>query len=479
VTKVFTSLLLADMAQRGEVSLTDPVAKYLPAGVKMPERGGRQITLQDLATHTSGLPRLPSNLAPKDWANPYADYSVEQLYQFLSGYQLTRDIGAQYEYSNLGGGLLGDVLARRAGIDYGALVRSRICEPLGMNSTSIMLSDDMKARFAVGHNQELEAVANWDLPGLAGAGALRSTANDLLIFLAANLGYMKSPLAPAMATMLTVRRPTGIPGLEIALGWHILTRDGEEIVWHDGASGGYRSYIGYEPKSGAGVVVLSNAGTAAGVSDIGVHLLKTSMPLNRGQPAREHKEISVDSKLFDGYIGRYQLTPNFILTITREGDHLFEQASGQPKFEIFPEGERDYFLKVVDAQITFETDSKGRANSLILHQNGKDQRAKRSEPDAAPTKEHKQVAVDPKIFDGYVGRYELAPDFILSVTREGSQLFVQATGQPKLEVFAEGERDYFYKVVDAQISFETDSQGRASKLILHQNGVDQPAKRIK
>jgi len=134
---------------------------------------------------------------------------------------------------------------------------------------------------------------------------------------------------------------------------------------------------------------------------------------------------------------------------------------------------------VVDAQITFETDSKGRANSLILHQNGKDQRAKRSEPDAAPTKEHKQVAVDPKLFDGYVGRYELAPDFILSVTREGSQLFVQATGQPKWEVFAEGERDYFYKVVDAQISFETDSQGRASKLILHQNGVDQPAKRIK
>jgi len=118
VTKVFTSLLLADMAQRGQVALTDPVAKSTCLlGLKMPERNGRQISLEDLATHTSGLPRLPSNLSPKDAANPYADYSIEQLYQFLSGYQLTRDIGPQYEYSNLGGGLLGHVLARRAGMD--------------------------------------------------------------------------------------------------------------------------------------------------------------------------------------------------------------------------------------------------------------------------------------------------------------------------------------------------------------------------
>ncbi len=104
------------MVQRGEVALTDPVAKYLPPEVKMPERGGKQITLEDLATHTSGLPRMPTNFTPKDPANPYADYSVEQMYQFLSAYQLTRDIGSQYEYSNLGGGLLGHALARRAGM---------------------------------------------------------------------------------------------------------------------------------------------------------------------------------------------------------------------------------------------------------------------------------------------------------------------------------------------------------------------------
>jgi len=376
VTKVFTSLLLADMVQRGEVALSDPVAKFLPADVKVPERGGRLITLVDLSTHTSGLPRLPSNLQPKNSANPYADYTVEQLYQFLSTYQLTRDIGSQFEYSNLGGGLLGLALARRAGMDYEALVHSRITGPLGMNCTGITLTPEMKARLAVGHNEKLAATSNWDLPTLAGAGALRSSVNDMLTFLAANLGYVKSPLAPAMASMLAVRRTTGNPSTgEIGLGWLIVKPSSEEIVWHNGGTGGYRSFIGFEPKTRVGVVVLSNTFTAAGIDDIGMHLLDSHAPLL--PPPKEHKEITVDPKLFDGYVGQYQLAPNFILTITREGDRLFAQATGQPKFQIFPESEHDFFLKVVDAQITFETDSTGRATSLTLHQNGANIPAKR------------------------------------------------------------------------------------------------------
>jgi D-alanyl-D-alanine-carboxypeptidase/D-alanyl-D-alanine-endopeptidase len=376
-TKVFTSLLLADMVRRGEVALDDPVAKYLPSTVTIPQRNGRVITLVDLATHTSGLPRMPSNLRPKDPANPYADYSVDQLYQFLSTYQLTRDIGSQYEYSNLGGGLLGHVLARRAGMDYEALVHARITDPLGMANTRITLTPDMKTRLAAGHNGAMETVPNWDLPTLAGAGALRSTANDLLTFLAANLGYGQSPLAPAMAAMLRVRRPTGQPGLDVALAWHIFTANGKEIVWHNGGTGGYRSFMGFDPKTRVGVVVLSNAETTAGVDDIGRHLLDSSVPLVT--PPKLHTEVPVDPKLFDGYVGRYQLAPSVTLAITRESNHLFVQLTGQPAFEIFPEGDREYFLKVVDAQITFVTDSHGRATELILHQNGLDQHAKRLE----------------------------------------------------------------------------------------------------
>src|ERR1017187_4938032 len=141
------------MAGRGEVSLPDPIWKYLPADVKTPQRDGRQITLQDLASHTSGLPRLPGNMPLKDPANPYAAYSAGMLYQFLSSYKLPRDIGAQYEYSNLGGGLLGFLLSRRAGVDYEELVRTRICVPLQMTSTAIVLSPELKARLAPGHSQ--------------------------------------------------------------------------------------------------------------------------------------------------------------------------------------------------------------------------------------------------------------------------------------------------------------------------------------
>jgi serine-type D-Ala-D-Ala carboxypeptidase/endopeptidase len=376
-TKVFTSLLLADMVQRGEVALADPVAKYLPADVKVPQRGGRQITLQDLATHTSGLPRLPGNLSPKDPTNPYADYSVTQLYQFISAYDLARDIGSEYEYSNLGGGLLGHVLARRAGMDYEALVRSRICGPLQMTSTGITLSAAWKARLAVGHNDRLAPVPNWDLPTLAGAGALRSTANDPLAFLAAKLGYTESPLAPAIAAMLKVRRPTGTAGLEIALGWRILVRDGKEIIWYNGGTGAYRSFVGYDTQARVGVVLLSNTFTNAGVDDIGVHLFDARAPLIK--PPRAHQEISVDPRLFDGYAGRYQLSLNFILTVTREGSCLFVQATNQAKLEIFPEGERDIFYKVVDAQITFETGRQGRATALVLHQNGANMPAQRIE----------------------------------------------------------------------------------------------------
>ena len=383
VTKVFTSLLLADMVQKGEVSLDDPVAKYLPATVKMPTRNGRVITLVDLATHTSGLPRLPTNLKPQDPANPYADYSVEQMYEFLSGYVLTRDIGSKYEYSNLGGGLLGHVLALKAGKSYEELVESRICGPLGMKSTAITLTPEMKARLAVGHDASMNSVANWDVPTLAGAGALRSTANDMLTFVAANVGYVKSPLAAAMASMLAVRRPTGVPGLEIALGWHILTKDGQEIVWHNGGTGGYRTFIGYDKASRVGVVVLSNASTTAGVDDIGMHLLNPASRLAKAPTV--HKEAVVDPKVFDGYVGRYQLAPTFILTVTREGDQLFAQATGQPKFQIFPDSATEYFLKVVDAQITFLTDEKGRASSLVLHQNGRDLPAKRMEEPAPPS----------------------------------------------------------------------------------------------
>ncbi len=335
VTKVFTSLLLADMVNRKEVALEDPAAKYLPETVKMPERSGKSITLHDLSTHTSGLPRLPGNMKPKDPRNPYADYSVDDLYQFLSSYELPRDPGSQFEYSNLGGGLLGHLLANRAGTDYAALdyeslIATRITRPLGMADTGIMLSSSMKQRMATGHTGMLNPTANWDLPTLAGAGALRSSANDMLTFLEAFLGYeerhKESPLSPAMKSMLEVRRPTSEKG-EIGLGWILMAAHDREIAAHDGGTGGFRSWIGYDPKERIGVVVLSNTSTPIGVVDIGIHLLDQKWPLANIEPPKERTEIAIDPQLLDNYTGRYQLAPNLVFELTRDGDRLFGQGT--------------------------------------------------------------------------------------------------------------------------------------------------------
>jgi CubicO group peptidase (beta-lactamase class C family) len=484
VTKVFTSLLMSDMVQRGDIALTDPISKYLPDGVKVPERGGRVISLQDLSTHTSGLPRLPTNFSPKDVANPYADYSVEQLYQFLSGYTLTRDIGAQYEYSNLGGGLLGHLLARKAGMDYEALVRSRIIVPLKMSSTGITLTQEQKSRLAMGHNGKLLPVPNWDLPTLAGAGAIRSTANDLLEFLAVPLGYTTSPLAPSFARMLSVRKPTGQPGLEVALAWHIFSRDGKDLIWHNGGTGGYRSFVGYDPKARVGVVVLSNAFTDLGVDDIGTHLLDPAAPVVPPnsplfQAPKERKETSLDPKQFDTYVGRYQATPEILLTISREGANFFAQLTGQPSFPMFAESPKDFFFKVVDAQLTFQVDSQGRATAVVLHQLGRDQRFPRieGEPQQAWFG-HKENPIDPKVLDSYVGKYQVGPGVVTTVTNDNGHLFMQAGAAPKIEIFPETTREFFLKVVDTQFSFEVDAQGKATAVIQHMNGRDQRAPRI-
>jgi len=272
VTKVFTVLLLADMAERAEVGLDDAVSKYLPESVRVPGA----ITLRQLAMHTSGLPRVPNNLSPKTLANPYVDYTPAKLYDFLNAYKLPRPPGEKWEYSNLGAGLLGHVLARRAGMDYGTLVRFRIANELDMTSTYTVLPEWLQPRAVKGHNALGQPVSNWDWDALAGAGALWSGADDLLNLLAANLGQKKSGLAPAMAAMQKGRVPVA-NGIGQSLGWHTLTTTGGDLFWKDGATFGFSSFIGFDPKTGRGVVVLSDA--IGGVADIGFHLLDSRIPL--------------------------------------------------------------------------------------------------------------------------------------------------------------------------------------------------------
>ena len=378
MTKVFTSVILADMVRTGEVTLDDPVQALLPASVKIPDRNGARILLKDLATHTSALPRLPNNMRPQDPTNPDADYTVDQMYAFLSGYTLTRDIGAQYEYSNLAVGLLGHALAVRAGADYETLVRQRITGPLRMSSTSIRLTPELQARLAKPYAATLEPSANWDLPTLAGAGALRSTANDMMTFLAAAMGLQQTPLKPAFDTTVTaLRRPAG-GAMSVALGWHVRAQPGGgEVIWHNGGTGGYRSFMGYNPATKVGVVVLTNAATPRGGDDIGVHLL-AGAPLAPAPPPRVVRTaIVLPEAELEAFVGRYQVAPQVLVTVTREGRQLFAQLTGQPRAEVFPESPTKVFWKIVDAQATFEKGPDGKAGRVILHQMGRNTPAER------------------------------------------------------------------------------------------------------
>lgn len=379
ISKVFTATALADMAQKGEVKLDDPAQLYAPVGLALPTRNGKQITLRSLAEQNSGLPRLPGNLKPADMSNPYVDYHAAQLNDFLSGYTLTRDPGELYDYSNLGVGLLGHLLATKAGVTYEELIAQRIAKPLGMTMTGQALTPPMQAALAKGHNAAGEVAPVWDQDVLAGAGALRSNMTDMLKFLDANLGPPKNDFERAMRLAQTPSSTARGP--KIGLNWHTeVTRSGTEIVWHNGGTGGYGTYIGLDQKRGVGVVLLAN--TSGVPQDIAIHLLDPASPLTpKPAPPLQRTEITVPIETLSKFNGVYAMddTPTFQLTITVEHGVLIVSPTGQGKIPAFPEAEipgggLKVFHKEVDAQITFTPSEGGKPAYLLLHQNGRSMR---------------------------------------------------------------------------------------------------------
>jgi D-alanyl-D-alanine-carboxypeptidase/D-alanyl-D-alanine-endopeptidase len=275
VAKVFTATLFAGMVEEGLLALDDPVQRYLPTGVELPVRG-RPITLADLATHTAGLPRLPHGfLVPslRHRRNPYAWFTVDDLYAGLPATRLRHAPGGRPRYSNLGYGLLGHVLALRAGRDYEELVQERICRPLNLEDTHVSVPAAACERFAQGHNRRGRPVPHWDLPALAGAGALRSTVADLLAFLRLQLGEGEPSLARA-AALTHAPRSRHRGGLAVGLGWTRLPLLGteHELLFHNGGTGGFRSFAGFVPATHTAVVVLSNS--ARSVDALGFRILE-------------------------------------------------------------------------------------------------------------------------------------------------------------------------------------------------------------
>jgi D-alanyl-D-alanine-carboxypeptidase/D-alanyl-D-alanine-endopeptidase len=369
ISKVFTALILADMVNKGEVSLDDPAGKFLPPGHKMPERGGRPITLRHLATHWSGLPRMPDNIGlMTDPDGPFAGYDEAKLLAFLDRHQPAREVGSQWEYSNLGAGLLGYLLARAAGTDYETLLRRRVTGPLGMNDTLIALPPSHAARLAPAFDAYMQPARPWDVAVLTGAGGIRSTAADMLVFAKAVLDP-KSPIAAALKTALAARGPGAHARVEQALGWVVMHPEpGRELLVHDGGTGGFRALLAIEPSKGRAVTVLVNSAVEPSAADLGLHILigspvQPTLPVPPAPPPpKQRTEITLPAEALDKLVGRYDFGSGFVIAITRDGAALRAQREGipgAPALQIFPEAPLAFFWKEVDAQLRFTTDPSG------------------------------------------------------------------------------------------------------------------------
>ena len=368
VTKTMTGLLLADAVVAGKARLDQPVAELLPA-YAIPAQADQKITLGQLATHFSGLPRLPANLAPADTNNPYADYSTALLRAFLAGHALARAPGAAYEYSNLGYGLLGTALAEQARLPYAELLQARIFGPLGMASSAAVTTPALRARLAPGHLADGKPAANWDFQAIAGAGAVRSSARDMIVYMQS---YMR---AASPAQQLAVQPRQVLHGAgdgdgvrKAGLAWILDQVKGQPFAWHNGQTGGYASFAGYTLDGKRGVVILSN--TARGVDGLGVGVLLPGSLPPLAKAGAAPREIALALADLEQYTGQYALAPTFVLSVRQGPAGLLVGATGQGEAPVYASAKDTFFYKVVEAQLVFERDAQGAISGVVLHQNG-------------------------------------------------------------------------------------------------------------
>ncbi len=462
VTKTFTATLLAEALEGQQVELDTPIAQLLPS-IKFPKRGGKEITLLDIATQYSGLPRLPGNLAPMDPANPYVDYDADRLRKFLEDYTLPRDPGASYEYSNLAVGLLGYALASSAKTEYGDLVAREIFKPLGMQMSGISFTDAMLAHLAPATDQLGHSVKNWDINVLAGAGGIRSSTNDMVRYLKANMGLIETPLLPAMKLAQQPRRDIG-KTQRIGLIW--MTREDPDgiVAWHPGMTGGYAAFIGFVAERHRGVVILANSNVS--VDDLGFAVLRDDAPL---PPV--HKAIVKIAEPLEDYVGVYKSGTHLLWDISCSDQQLYAQETGQDPFPIFSSGPNEFFSKIPGVSMSFSRGENDTVTGFVLHLSNGDHVAPKLE-------EPKAVALDASTLASYVGRFEMHPGIYIDVTLADGQLSIQLTGQSDFAIYPSAKDRFFLKLVEAQIVFERDTSGKVQALVLHQDGQEGRAPRI-
>lgn len=366
ITKTFTALLLAIADEKNEAKLDDAVEKFLPDGIKLRDTSGAAIRMVDLATHRSGLPRLATNMQPKDPKNPYADYTERDLLDFIKTFAPTRVRNDKYEYSNIGFGLLGYLLTRAAKAEnFEALLNARILKPLNMTSTS---SDParFKERLVQPHDANGRTTPAWDIAAAhAAAGALRATAGDMGRYAEAIAGLKTTALTSAISLATTTREQG--PGRinPIALAWMRLPFNERAFMNHDGGTFGSSSSLMVDQAAKEAVFIVTNQSTP--LMDLAVHLMDRRHSI---APREFPKVVAVPDETLARYAGTYKVNDDMSIVVRVNAGKVTAQATRQGEFEIFPESETRFFAKVAPIVMTFGEVGGGKAGSFVLEQSG-------------------------------------------------------------------------------------------------------------
>jgi D-alanyl-D-alanine-carboxypeptidase/D-alanyl-D-alanine-endopeptidase len=464
ITKVFTHLLLAEMVEADVVDASATIGSLLsvPFAPRNPPVAG--ITLRSLATHTSGLPRLPPNLAPENPADPYADYDAAALHAGLAASRDGQPLGSFYAYSNFGVGTLGHLLGRADRSSYADALTRRVLNPLRLQETA----------FAPGANAATPRVAGkpvsaWAFDdALAGAGALWGSVADLARLVQVHLGTQEHTLLHDLAKDREIVVPQA-GKFAVTTVWHVAGGATQPIYWHNGGTAGFHSFVGWRPDQQRGIAILVSGDadpTAIGLQSLGHVASDSSAP-----------------RIDESILGDYQLSPQFVIAVKRIDGTLVAQATGQSPLAIHAIDTEWYGIGDVDASLRFVREA-GRVVGIELVQGGRVQAGARVEGAAAGTPQPADSAASPPPvandavhLDDYAGTFVLAPGVELVVRRAEAGLEVRLTGQPYFPVFARAQDRFLYKVVDAELQFERASDGKVSAVVLHQAGVAQRALR--
>ncbi len=373
ISKVFTGLLLADAVTRNELRLDQPAQDLLPDGVKMPSLQDKPITLEQIATHRSGLPRLANNMPSLQSDNPYVDYTSDLAHRFLNEHQLQRAPGEKHEYSNFAFALLGHLLAEQAGTSYDDLLHDRVTTPLGMQDTGVAMTVSMQERLATPHGADGKVASQWQFADMPGAGGIHSSVRDMLRFSQANLNPPQDQLGSALNLAWKKHQEAGPGEFAMGLAWHI-AGDGS-TRWHNGQTGGYHSMMMVNREARLAVIILANSATME-IDQLAGQIFQMLAGV-KVVPRKFDETVQVAPKMMKRLEGRYQLVPNFVFTVKVEDNKLMVGVTNQPTLQVFPRSETEWFYKVVDATLTFKENKDGVFDSLELFQNGVRQTAKR------------------------------------------------------------------------------------------------------